>query len=101
MNKNTAYQNIPIGKPIFNTKSLPPLRKGDILLHGHTHIAACEEHENYVYCNPGSVSIPKGNSEHGYMTLENGCFYWKKLDGEVYDTYRLKSGFNHDKLHQR
>ena len=26
-----------------------------------------------------SVSIPKGGSRHGYMTLENGVFRWMAL----------------------
>ena len=59
------------------------LEKGDILLHGHTHVPACRETEGYIYLNPGSVSIPKEDSWHGYMTLENGEFAWKDLDGKV------------------
>ena len=31
--------------------------------------------------NPGSVSIPKEGSWHGYMILENGIFLWKDLQG--------------------
>ncbi len=71
----------------FNESSLPPLRDGDILLHGHTHVPKCVEHEGYVYMNPGSVSIPKEDSHHGYMTLENGVFEWKDLDGKIINTY--------------
>ena len=67
--------------------NLPPLQNGDILLHGHTHIPKCVEHESYVYLNPGSVSIPKENSRHGYMILENGEFTWKNLDGEIMMKY--------------
>ena len=76
---------------IFNNSNVPPLHKGDILLHGHTHIPACEEHETetYTYCNPGSVSIPKEGTPHGYMLLDEGTFYWKTLDGETYRTYEL------------
>ncbi len=66
----------------FNENNLPPLQDGDILLHGHTHVPKCTEHESYVYLNPGSVSIPKENSWHGYMTLENGKFIWKDFDGK-------------------
>ncbi len=73
----------------FNEDTLPPLRDGDILLHGHTHVPKCVEHENYIYMNPGSVSIPKENSHHGYMTLENGVFEWKDLDGKVKNTYKV------------
>lgn len=73
---------------IYHENNVPPLKKGDILLHGHTHIPACQEHEHYTYLNPGSVSIPKNGSEHGYMMMEDGAFTWKTLDGEVYKTYR-------------
>ena len=64
--------------------------KGDILLHGHTHVPAWEPFgENNLYLNPGSVSIPKNGSAHGYMTLEDGVFEWKTLSGEVYHTLTL------------
>ena len=66
---------------IYNENNLPPMKKCDILLHGHTHVPKCVEHEDYTYMNPGSVSIPKENSHHGYMTLENKKFVWKDLDG--------------------
>jgi hypothetical protein len=66
-----------------NESKLPPLHKGDILLCGHTHVPKCVEHETYIYMNPGSVSIPKENSHHGYMILEDSHFEWKDLDGNV------------------
>lgn len=74
---------------IYNEGNLPPMRDGDILLHGHTHVSKCVEHEHYVYMNPGSVSIPKENSHHGYMTLENGVFLWKDFDGQIKKEYRI------------
>lgn len=74
---------------IYNESKLPPMKKGDILLHGHTHVAKCVEHESYVYMNPGSVSIPKEDSRHGYMTLENGKFLWKDFDGNVLKEYDI------------
>ena len=74
----------------FNEENLPPLKNGDILLCGHTHIPACNAHENYVYMNPGSVSIPKNNSAHGYMTLENRRFLWKDFEGKILNSYDLR-----------
>lgn len=69
----------------FNTSHLPPLCSGDILLHGHTHVPAWEEFGNgNLYINPGSVSIPKENSEHGYLTLEDSGIFFRNLDGELY-----------------
>lgn len=74
---------------IFHEGHLPMLKKGDILLHGHTHVPVCREHEQYVYMNPGSVSIPKEGSAHGYMLYEDGRFCWKALEGEAYMEYVL------------
>ncbi len=69
----------------FNLKALPPLQKGDILLHGHTHVPAWTAFgDDNLYLNPGSVSIPKENSEHGYMLLEEQNILWKNLDGNTY-----------------
>ena len=75
---------------VFNNKNLPPLHKGDILLHGHTHVPVCEEYKTHVYMNPGSVSIPKENSAHSYMTFDGEKFEWKTLEGEVYREYILQ-----------
>ena len=73
----------------YNEKNLPPLHKGDILLNGHTHVPKCVEHDDYVYMNPGSVSIPKEDSHHGYMIFEDNVFIWKDLDGEVKNIYEI------------
>ncbi len=73
----------------FNESNLPPLGEGDILLHGHTHVPVCREHEAYVYMNPGSVSIPKEESHHGYMTLHNGEFIWKDFDGNIIKVFNI------------
>lgn len=73
----------------FNEKNLPPLKEGDILLNGHTHVPKCTEHENYVYMNPGSVSIPKENSWHGYMLLEDETFLWKDFDKNIKNVYQI------------
>ncbi len=73
----------------FNEEHLPKLKKGDILLNGHFHLPKLVEYEGYIYMNPGSVSIPKEESRHGYMVLEDSSFYWKDLSGECYMTYQI------------
>ena len=62
----------------------PPLKKGDILLCGHTHVSCAREHDDFIYLNPGSVSIPKENTPHGYLILEEKTFIWKNLSGTEY-----------------
>ena len=65
---------------VYNNGNLPPLSKGDILLHGHTHVPALEDMGDYTYVNPGSVSIPKEGSAHSCLLLEDGEFRFISLD---------------------
>ena len=69
----------------------PPLKDGDILLCGHTHVPVLHRHEHFTYVNPGSTSIPKNGSAHSYCILENGLLEWKDLDNAcaAWDAQRL------------
>ena len=69
----------------YNLETPPLLQPGAVLLHGHTHVPAKDSRLGLWYLNPGSVSLPKENSPHSYMTLENGVFAWKDLEGVEYD----------------
>ena len=75
--------------PHFGEDNPPPLSKGDILLCGHTHVPACREHDGWFYLNPGSVSIPKENSHHGYMVLENRKVIRNTINGETIESFSL------------
>ena len=72
----------------YNKAHLPQLSSYDVLLHGHTHIPVCEEiGKNIYYMNPGSLTIPKGDSKNSYMTYENRKFTWYDLDGNKYKEF--------------
>lgn len=58
----------------------PACIKNAVLLGGHTHVPKCQEYDGYAYINPGSVSIPKENSPHSYIVLEDNIFTWKDLE---------------------
>jgi len=73
-----------------NIQNPPMLKKGDILLHGHTHIPVCTAFGDNFYLNPGSVSIPKENSPHGYMILQKGEFLWKDFNMNIYNSFNIK-----------
>ena len=86
------YAVLPVGQRliyathghIYHVKNLPPLAPGDVLLHGHTHVPAWIEFgQGNLYLNPGSVSIPKENSPHSYMTLEENTMQWKELESSA------------------
>ena len=67
-----------------NTATPPPLRKGEILLHGHTHVLGITPFgdENF-YINPGSVSLPKENNPKSYAIYENRRFTIKDFSGNI------------------
>ena len=74
----------------FNTEKCPPLARGDILLHGHTHVPVVQPFgEGNYYINPGSVSIPKESSPKSYIIYENGSFYFYDLDGKEYKRFSI------------
>ena len=69
----------------YNDANPLPHRKGDILLIGHTHVPVLKDCGDFIFMNPGSVSIPKNGSLHSYMVLENGTFLWKDVEnGQVW-----------------
>ena len=59
-----------------------PVMPGDILLCGHTHVPEIRRDGEHYYEKPGSVSIPKAGSCHGYMILENRQLRHIALEGE-------------------
>ena len=65
----------------FSEDTPPALHSGDILLCGHTHVAVQRQHPNFLYLNPGSVSIPKENTGNGYILWENRTFRRLRFDG--------------------
>ncbi len=74
---------------VYSETRLPPLAEGDVFLYGHTHVPRCETLNGVTFMNPGSVSIPKGGSGRGYMTLDNGVFRWYTLDGRPCSAYTV------------
>ncbi len=66
---------------IYNENNLPPMKEGDILLHGHTHVLKAEKREGYILLNPGSVSIPKEGNVPSYAVLEEGQFIIRDFEG--------------------
>ncbi len=77
-----------------NPDNPPKLKKGDVLFNGHTHVSKIElfgENNEFLYANPGSVSIPKENTPRGYMILTDNSLIHKTLDGEVVEEYALRN----------
>lgn len=73
----------------YHPGNLPPMKEGDVLLYGHTHVLKAEKMGAFYQVNPGSVSIPKEGNPPSYAIFENNTFTIKTLEGEVLRTLTL------------
>lgn len=76
------------GKKIFLTHghvyNLDNLPAGcDAVFYGHVHYGFICEKDGVVVANPGSVSLPKNNSEKSYLLLDGTMLYLKNLEGKI------------------
>lgn len=67
---------------LYHPGALPPLREGDILVYGHTHLPQAEWQDDIICFNPGSVSIPKGGYPASYGMLDEGVLQVLTLQNE-------------------
>ena len=79
---------------VFHQDHLPPMKQGDILIHGHTHLLAADTvHTDrcgtITVLNPGSVSIPKGGNPNTLAMLEDGVFTIQTLERDVVKEIKL------------
>lgn len=66
---------------LYHPDQRPPLRAGDVLAFGHTHIPVAERRDD-IYCfNPGSVSLPKGGYPPSYGLLDRQLLQVVPLHG--------------------
>lgn len=56
---------------VYGEDNPPKLKRGDILIQGHTHMQRCVEKDGVLYLNPGSVSIPKGDGYNGCIVFDD------------------------------
>lgn len=68
---------------VYHEKNLPPMKPGDVLLHGHTHVLRAEQKGDILILNPGSVSIPKEGNPPTYAIFENGIFSIRDFEGNT------------------
>lgn len=73
----------------YNIENIP-YEDFDILIYGHIHQGFIQEKEGYLFANPGSLSLPKGGTEHSYLILEENQIILKDVDGIILQEYKLK-----------
>ena len=64
---------------IYNSDNVPPA--GDVIVHGHFHTGFIKEEYGLIYANPGSISLPKNNTAHSYLIINDLKFILKDIEG--------------------
>ncbi|MGM9877371.1 MAG: phosphodiesterase [Bacilli bacterium] len=67
---------------IYNMDNLPDMQF-DIMLHGHFHMHYIKKYDNKIFASPGSISMPRNNSENSYMVIEDNKIVLKNLDRNI------------------
>ncbi|WP_019615319.1 phosphodiesterase [Psychromonas ossibalaenae] len=68
---------------IYNSEHRPPLKAGDVIAHGHTHIPVAEHNGDQFIFNPGSITFPKQGYAASYGLYEEGTFTVLSFSDEV------------------
>ncbi len=66
---------------IYNEEVLPPMRPGDALIHGHTHLPVAKAMGDSFLLNPGSASLPKDGNPNSYGMLDGSVFTIYDFEG--------------------
>jgi len=83
-----ANGNIPELCP--DSSKRPVVSKDSIVFYGHTHISVLEKNaDGIVVCNPGSTSLPKGNTEAGFAVYENKQITLFNMEGKEIKTLKI------------
>lgn len=73
---------------VYNMDNIPH-KDIDIMFYGHFHVGFIEEENGIIFANPGSISLPKNNSEHSYIMFDEKAITLKDVDGNVIKEYKL------------
>ena len=73
----------------YNIENIP-YEDFEVMIYGHIHQGFIQEKEGYLFANPGSISLPKGGTEHSYLILEENQITLKDVDGRILQEYKLK-----------
>ena len=72
----------------YNIDNLPN-EKIDIMLYGHFHAGFIKEKDGIIIANPGSISLPKENTEHSYIIIDENELILKNVDRSIITSKKI------------
>lgn len=70
----------------YNIDHLPPV--GKVVIYGHFHTGFITEEYEIIFANPGSIALPKNNTKHSYLVIDDEELILKDIDGNIIDRKR-------------
>ena len=67
-----------------------PDKSIEIMFYGHYHTGFIQEVNGIIFANPGSISLPKNNTEHSYIIFDEENIILKDVDGNVIEQKSIK-----------
>lgn len=58
----------------------------DVLVYGHFHTGFIKEEDGMIFVNSGSITLPKNNTEHSYLVIDEDKIYLKGINELVIDS---------------
>ena len=66
----------------YNMDNIPD-EQIDIMFYGHYHTGFIKEDDGIIFANPGSISLPKNNTEHSYIIFDEDKISLKDVEGNI------------------
>lgn len=62
----------------------------DVLVYGHFHTCFIKKENGLLCVNPGSISLPRNNTPHSYLIIDNNQIIIKDIDNNIIDKVNFK-----------
>ena len=72
----------------YNIDNVPLV--GEVVVYGHFHTGFIKEEYGIIFANPGSIALPRNNSKHSYLIINDNELILKDVDGNVIDRKKYR-----------
>ena len=62
----------------------------NIMFYGHFHTGFIKEENGIIFANPGSISLPRNNTEHSYLVFDKNELVLKDVEGNIIEKVILE-----------
>ena len=66
-----------------------PDEEFDAVIYGHFHTGFIKVSDGKIYANAGSMSLPKNDTAHSYIVIDDDAMALKDIDGEIIEKINL------------